>query len=121
MQGKLEEAVEVVSQMVSRKYLLTPQSKMNEAARNVDHLCNEYLTEMSAVAAIAAMAVKKQDSIQVDGGHANELAPELGEIPPGGGEIPEHPTETRFRFIGLLNPDGTLHILRVPEGELEGL
>ena len=49
-QGKLEEAVEMLAQVVNRPYLLTPQAKISETARNVDYLCEEYLAEMREVA-----------------------------------------------------------------------
>lgn len=57
MQGKLEEAVELLSEMVNRKYLNTPPSQMGEAARNVDAVCDEYLKEMREVANIAYSSV----------------------------------------------------------------
>ena len=111
--------------MVNRQYLRTPRSKMSEAARNVDFLCNEYLSEMKEVAANAARAVKKEKEAPpprlTPSPPAQEppqrmSMPFMG-IPLGEGpEIPEQPGERRYRLIGLLNQDGTLHILRVPEG-----
>ena len=128
-QGKLEEAVEVVSEMVNRQYLRTPRSKMSEAARNVDFLCNEYLSEMKEVAANAARAVKKEKEAPppratppppAQEPHQRMLGmPPFMGIPLGEGpEIPEQPGDRRYRLIGLLNQDGTLHILRVPEDGL---
>ena len=52
-QGKLEEVVEMLAQVVNRPYLLTPQAKISETARNVDYLCEEYLAEMREVARAA--------------------------------------------------------------------
>ena len=49
----------MLSQMVNRPYLLTPQSTMSEAARNVDYLCEEYLKEMQEVAMVASIAQQK--------------------------------------------------------------
>ena len=120
--------------MVNRQYLLTPRSKMSEAARNVDFLCNEYLSEMKAVAANAAYAVKKEKEAppprptpppppqEVPSPGRRMHFPFMG-IPLGEGpEIPEQPGDRRYRLIGLLNQDGTLHILRVPEdGRFPGL
>ncbi len=48
--------MEMLSQVVNRPYLNTPQSRMSEAARNVDYLCEEYLTEMREVAHVALLA-----------------------------------------------------------------
>lgn len=62
LQGKLEEAVEMLSEMVNRPYLKTPQSKMSEAARNVDYLCEEYLTEMEEVAHAALLAQEESNA-----------------------------------------------------------
>ena len=53
-QGKLEEVVEMLSQVVNRPYLRTPQTQIKEVARNVDHTCEEYLHEMKEVARAAA-------------------------------------------------------------------
>ena len=44
----------MLSQMVNRPYLLTPQGQISETARNVDHMCEEYLSEMREVAWAAA-------------------------------------------------------------------
>ena len=57
LQGKLEDAVETLSQMVNREYLLATHQKLNVAARNVEFLCEEYLSEMKEVAAIAGRHV----------------------------------------------------------------
>lgn len=54
-QGKLEEVVEMLSQVVNRPYLRTPQDQIKEIARNVDHTCEEYLNEMKEVATAAAL------------------------------------------------------------------
>ncbi len=83
---------------------------MSEAARNVDYLCGEYLTEMSVVATIASLAVKKgrEPSPQPD------TPPDV--IPP-----PMEEQDQRFRLVGMLNADGTLHILRVPEDDMRFL
>ncbi|XP_064389464.1 uncharacterized protein LOC135337456 [Halichondria panicea] len=128
LQGKLEEAVEVVSEMVNRQYLQTPRSKMNEAARNVDYLCSEYLTEMFVVATIADLAVKEAEKPPPPRAtpptpQEDSPPPRMGVIPLGfGPAVPDQPDgERRFRLIGLLNPDGTLHILRVPEEEFQYL
>lgn len=106
--------------MVSRPYLLTPQSKMSEAARNVDHLCNEYLTEMSAVATIAALAVKKHGEVsssKAEGGDINGRdAEQPREILPDFREIPEDPRERLLYFIGLLNLEAAIHVAEDAEG-----
>ena len=60
VQDKLEEVVEMLSQVVNRPYLRTPQDQIREMARNVDHTCEEYLNEMKEVARAAA-----QHSIKV--------------------------------------------------------
>ena len=60
-QGKLEDAVEILSQLVSRPYLKTPQIKMGEAARNVDYVCEEYLNAMKEVAKEATTVEKKPE------------------------------------------------------------
>lgn len=44
----------MLSQVVNRPYLRTPQDKLKEIARNVDHTCEEYLNEMKEVATAAA-------------------------------------------------------------------
>jgi ankyrin repeat/IBR domain-containing protein 1 len=54
LQGKLEEVVEMLSEVVNRPYLRTPQDRLQEMARNVDHVCEEYLHEMKEVARAAA-------------------------------------------------------------------
>ena len=56
LQGKLEDAVEILSQQACRPYLHTPHSRMSGMARNVDYLCEEYIQEMSLVAEVAAKA-----------------------------------------------------------------
>lgn len=58
-QGKLEDALELLSQQVNRPYLQTPQAKMGEAARNVDYCCEEYLKEMREVAKVATVVEQK--------------------------------------------------------------
>lgn len=45
--------------MVNRPYLLTPHSKMSEAARDVNFLCKKYHTEMREVALVACAARKE--------------------------------------------------------------
>lgn len=117
-QGKLEEAVEVLAVMVSRQYLQTPQSKMNEAARNVDYLCSEYLTEMSAVATIAALAVRKLNQ-STRTTHTNGDVTEGGETPPGDGLDTVQLTE--LTLIELLNRAGFLHFIRVQEEDVPQL
>ncbi len=114
--------------MVNRQYLQTPRSKMNEAAGNVDYLCSEYLTEMSVVATIADLAVKEAEKPPPPRAtpptpREDSPPPRMGVIPLGfGPDVPDQPDgERRFRLIGLLNPDGTLHILRVPEEEFQFL
>ena len=57
LQGRLEAAVETLSQMVNREYLLTPQYKMKEVARDVDTLCEGYVVAMQQVATIAGRIV----------------------------------------------------------------
>lgn len=64
-QGKLEDAVEILSQLVSRPYLKTPQTKMGEAARNVDYVCEEYLNAMKEVAKEATTVEKKPEQRHV--------------------------------------------------------
>ena len=44
----------MLSQVVNRPYLRTPQDQIKEMARNVDHTCEEYLNEMKEVARGAA-------------------------------------------------------------------
>ena len=53
----------MLAQVVNRPYLLTPQAKISETARNVDYLCEEYLAEMREVARAATEATLevKQD------------------------------------------------------------
>ena len=46
--------MEMLSQVVNRPYLRTPQDQLQEIARNVDHVCEEYLHEMKEVARAAA-------------------------------------------------------------------
>ena len=64
-QGKLEDAVEILSQLVSRPYLKTPQIKMGEAARNVDYVCEEYLKAMKEVAKEATTVEQKPEQRHV--------------------------------------------------------
>lgn len=61
LQGKLEGAVEVLSQMLNREYLLIPKYKMNESARNVEILCEEYLSAMKDIAVTAG-----RDALGID-------------------------------------------------------
>ena len=114
--------------MVNRQYLQTPRSKMNEAAGNVDYLCSEYLIEMSVVATIPDLAVKEVEKPPTPRAtpptpREDSPPPRMGVIPLGfGPDVPNQPNgERHFRLIGLLNPDGTLHILRVPEEEFQFL
>ena len=44
----------MLSQVVNRPYLRTPQEQIKEMARNVDFTCEEYLHEMKEVARAAA-------------------------------------------------------------------
>ena len=44
----------MLSQVVNRPYLRMPQDRLQEMARNVDHVCEEYLHEMKEVARAAA-------------------------------------------------------------------
>ena len=103
--------------MVNRQYLQTPRSK---AAGNVDYLCSEYLTKMSVFATIADLAVKEAEKPPPP---RATPPPRMGVIPLGfGPNVPDQPDgERSFRLIGLLNPDGTLHVLRVPEEEFQFL
>jgi hypothetical protein len=57
LQGKLEDAVETLSQMVNREYLLSTQQRLVVAAKNVEFLCEEYLVGMRDVADIAGKFV----------------------------------------------------------------
>lgn len=50
LQGKLEEMVETLSQMVNRPYLCTPHSTMAATTRSVDSLCDKYLKSIRHVA-----------------------------------------------------------------------
>ncbi len=50
LQGKLEDAVEMLSQMVNREYLHTTQHRLSVAARNVELLCETYLSGVQEVA-----------------------------------------------------------------------
>ena len=108
MQGKLEDAVETLSEMVNREYLLTPQSKMSEAARNVDFLCDNYLTEMNFVAEIAARAARIGEP------PVPPPPPPLEPRPPS--PEPEDDDPLRFlpgggRILGFVDRNGRLHIL----------
>ena len=49
--------MEILSQMVNREYLLASQQRLNVASRNVDFLCEEYLSEMREVALVAGRFV----------------------------------------------------------------
>ena len=49
MQGKLEEIVEMLAQMVNRPYLNTPREDMTGAARNVEYICQELKDVMRGV------------------------------------------------------------------------
>lgn len=57
LQEKLEDAVETLSQMVNREYLLATQQRLVVAAKNVEFLCDEYLVGMRDVADIAGRFV----------------------------------------------------------------
>ena len=57
--------MEILSQLVSRPYLKTPQIKMGEAARNVDYVCEEYLKAMKEVAKEATTVDPKPEQRQV--------------------------------------------------------
>lgn len=109
LQGKLEDSVETLSEMVNREYLLTPQSKMSEAARNVDFLCDNYLTEMNFVAEIAARAARIGEP------PVPPPPPPLEPRPPS--PEPEDDDPLRFlpggggRILGFVDRNGRLHIL----------
>lgn len=49
VQGKLEEVVEILAQMISRPHLNTPRSELTETALTVSHVCEEFLTVMREV------------------------------------------------------------------------
>lgn len=115
LQGKLEDAVETLSEMVNRDYLLTPQSKMSEAARNVDYLCDNYLTEMNFVAEIAAGAAR------IGQPPLSPPPPPMEPRPPS--PEPEDDNPLRFlpdggQILGFLDQNGRLHILITNDGEI---
>ena len=106
--------METLSEMVNREYLLTPQSKMSEAARNVDYLCDNYLTEMNFVAEIAARAAHIGEPVPPP--------PPPSEPRPPSPE-PEDDDLLRFlpdggRILGFVDQNGRLHILITNDGEL---
>ena len=116
LQGKLEDAVETLSQMVNREYLLTPQSKMSEAARNVDYLCDNYLTEMNFVAEIAARAARIGEPPPAP----TLPQPQVEPRPPS--PEPEDDNPMRFlpdggRILGFVDRNGRLHILITNDGD----
>ena len=118
-QAKLEEAVEILSEMVNRQYLRTPQSQMGEAARNVDCLCNEYLSEMKEVANIAycALIAEQRRKQMVDEPppkppRANPAFPHSTERPQANTRVPENDLLRNLEnFVMFVDPDtGRLHI-----------
>ena len=118
-QAKLEEAVEILSEMVNRQYLRTPQSQMGEAARNVDCLCNEYLSEMKEVANIAycALIAEQRRKQMVDEPppkppRANPAFPHSTERPQANTRVPEDDLLRNLEnFVMFVDPDtGRLHI-----------
>lgn len=117
LQGKLEEAVEHLSQMVNRDYLLTPQHKLKEAAQNVEYLCEEYLMEMEVVAMIAGMAAmgiedEEQRKEREERERREREERERAERPPS----PPTLEELLFleNLIRLMDGNGRLHIFVPP-------
>lgn len=48
-QGKLEEVLEILAQMVNRPCLNTPRADLQETGRNVEHVCQEFRESMRGV------------------------------------------------------------------------
>ena len=120
LQGKLEEAVELLSQIVNREYLLIPKHKINEAARNVECLCEEYLSEMKSIAIMVARVVlgieDEERRIQKEEQRRREEE-ERANRPPS----PQTIAELRELFfiehlIRLMDGEGRLHIF-IPQGQ----
>lgn len=113
LQGKLEEAVETLSQKVNRQYLLTTQQKLNVDARNVEFLCEEYLLEMREVAAIAGrfvMGIEDEEQRLAREERERREREREEEVGP--------PTLEELLFfehlIRLMDGNGRLHILLPP-------
>ena len=115
LQGKLESAVETLSQMVNREYLLTPQHAMSEAAHNVEFLCEEYLLEMQEVAMLTGRMVMgiedEERRIERERERERERAQRL----------PSPPTLEELLFLDhlmrLMDGNGRLHIFMPPQGQ----
>ena len=124
LQGKLEGAVEVLSQMLNREYLLIPKHKMSEAARNVEFLCEEYLAEMEDIARIAgrvALGIEDEERrIQREEERRREEE-ERANRPPSPHTIAEL-QELLFieHLIRLMDDQGRLHIFVPPEHRGQG-
>ena len=124
LQGKLEGAVEVLSQMLNREYLLIPKHKMSEAARNVEFLCEEYLAEMEDIARMAgrvALGIEDEERrIQREEERRREEE-ERANRPPSPHTIAEL-QELLFieHLIRLMDDQGRLHIFVPPEHRGQG-
>jgi len=124
LQGKLEEAVELLSQIVSREYLLIPKHKINEAARNVECLCEEYSSEMKSIAIMVARVVlgieDEERRIKREEQRRREEE-ERANRPPSPQTIAEL-RELLFieHLIRLMDGEGRLHIFVPQQEEQQG-
>ena len=112
LQGNFEGAVETLSQMVSREYLLIPQHEMSEAARKVESLCEQYLVEMKAVAVLAGRVILGIEDEERGRQREEERRREeetMADRPP----IPPTLEELLFieHLIRFIDGQGRLHIL----------
>ncbi len=112
LQGKLEDAVEILSQMVNRDYLLTPQQNMSSAAHSVEFLCEEYLVEMQEVATLAGrvvMGIEDEEERQERERERRERERVRPVSPPTLEEL-----LFLENFIRLMDGNGRLHIFVPP-------
>lgn len=116
LQGKLEEAVEILSQMVNREYLLIPKHRMSEAARNVESLCEEYLVEMKEVAVMAGRVVL---GIEDEERRKQRIEERRREDEARAARPPSPPTLDEILFlehlIRLMDGQGRMHIFLPPD------
>ena len=115
LQGKLEEAVEILSQMANREYLLIPRHKMSKSAQQVEFLCEEYLVEMKEVAIMAGRVVLGIEDEERRRQREEERRIEEEER---AARPPSPPTLDEIIFlehlIRLMDDQGRLHILFPP-------
>ena len=114
----MEQAVEMLSEMVNRPYLRTPQTKMGEVARNIDYLCEEYLQEMRAVAAVAAESIKATPNRPPPiprPQEPEEQQQQMNDAPllPG---LEFNEDGELILTIGFVDDDGEMHLLRIGPG-----